>query len=275
MRLTTSDICIDEHADPVAAVRATRTASVRLAHRAVRDGHASAAVTASPLAVAVAAAGFTLQSAPGVTQPAFATFVGPAKRRAVLLDAGASKAAGADALVQLALCGAALARTVGQVPVPRIGLLDGDADFRSGRGRPVHRAGALGASLARAGFATQIPGEFVGAVPAEAIAIGGLADVLVVDGATARLLLGAARGAAIAASSVIMEADQPVDGKGGFVLGVNGVSVVARAATPDAVAQALGWAVQAVESELLDEVSASMTGLIANRRTDAGLGTSR
>lgn len=257
-----SDTCVDDLVDPVAAVRANRGASIRLAHRAVRDGTADACVTASLAPIAVAAGAFALGTLPGVTQVAFATLVGP-DRRVILLDAAASAPAGADALTQFVIEGVAMAQVILGTAVPRVGYLVRPSPTDLGR---VDWEG--------------VTWDVVGVVPAGTVALGGDADVVVTDGATATLVLAAARGGAQAATSAIMGADHPIRGdvaaslagRGGFVLGVSGVSVTAREATASAVAEAIRQAADAAKAGLVATISASMGALVARRRSAAGLG---
>ena len=258
-----SATCVDDVANPVAAVRANRGASIRLTHRAVRDGVADACVTASLAPIAVAAAVFTLGTLPGVTQAAFATLVGP-DRRVILLDAAASALAGADALTQFEIEGVAMAHAMLGIAVPRVGFLAKPSPTDLGR-------------VDWEGLAWDVVGE----VPAGTVALGGYADVVVTDGATAKLVLAAARGGAKAATSAIMGADHPIRGdvvaslagRGGFVLGVSGVSVTASETSASALAEAIRQAAAAAKAGLVATISASMAALVARRRSAAGLGS--
>ena len=287
-----SETCVDDLADPVGAVRASRIATIRLAHRSVRDAEVDACVTASAPPVAVAAASFALSSLPGVTQPSFATLVGPADHPVVLLDAGASTPRSVDAFVQLAVCGVVLARAALGITAPRVGFLDGASSQRTGDAATAFDD-AVGAILARVvGVALGSPevATWVGSTGAEAVALGssiGGCDILVTDAASARLVLGAARGGALAARSAIMSATSPVRGaddgdegqlqalfgRGGFVLGVGGISVVAAGSSADSIRGAILLAARAADGHLVANLSATMAGLVADRRAAAGFGS--
>lgn len=283
-----SATCVDDLPDPVGAVRATRNATVRLAHRSVRDGAADGCVTASAPSVAVAAATFSFGALPGVTQPSFALLVGPVHAPVVLLDAGATTQRSVDALLQLALAGPLLARAVLGIACPRVGMLEMPRAL-GGRTPTTSQADAIAAHLATAGFGSEETEVFVGSVDPETISLGsslGGCDVVISDAWSAQLALAAARGGAAAARSAIMGADgtqgdlqtgvdeqiQQLFGRGGFVLGVNGVSVVSSSPTVPSMTAAIALAARAAESTLVASIADAMAGLVASRRAEAGYG---
>ncbi len=238
--------------DPARAVRAKRDASVRVAARLVRDGQAGATVSAGSTGAAMAAALFTLGRLPGVTRPPLAVVVPASAGQVVLLDAGANPDCGPDLLAQFALAGSAYATVWLGIAEPRVGLLT--IGTESGKGDELRRA----AHDRLAG----LPVRYVGGVEGGDVVRGGAADVVVTDGFTGNVLLKA------------LEAALPGrDAQGGAVLlGVNGVAVVAHgAATAADLAAAVRTAAQAVTEGLVPRVEAALAGLVALRRTQAGL----
>jgi glycerol-3-phosphate acyltransferase PlsX len=242
--------------DPARAVRAKRDATVRVAAKLVRDGHADATVSVGNSGAALAAALFTLGRLPGVTRPAVAVVLPTPNGRVVLLDAGANPDAGPDLLAQFALTGTAYAVSLG-IERPRVGLLSIGAE--AGKGDALRReAYDLIAAL---------PVEFAGNVEGHDVALGGAADVVVTDGFTGNVLLKGIEGAHRTAGAL----DPDVYG-GAILLGVDGVAVIGHGdASPRAVAAAVGIAADAVQNALLPRLTETLTDLVARRRALAGL----
>jgi glycerol-3-phosphate acyltransferase PlsX len=237
--------------DPVRAVRSRRGASVRLAARLVRDGEADGFVSFGPPAATIAAAQFTLGRLPGVTRPALAAVLSTPGGPAVLLDTGAGPDASPDALVQHALTGVAYVRARFDSPEPAVGLLS--AGFPPGSGDPSHdEAHQL---LASVSLSAAGPVRYVGTVDVTAVLAGGVADVIVTDGFTGKVLLAAL---------------PPADVGGAALLGVDGVVVAGAGSTPEAVAAGIRSAADAVHSGLVAQLGSEMDALVARRREAAG-----
>jgi glycerol-3-phosphate acyltransferase PlsX len=271
--------------DPVRAVRAKRTSSVRVAASLVRSGEADGFVSAGSTGATVAAALFTLGRVPGMVRAGLAVVVPAASAPVVLLDAGASPDAGVDVLWQLALAGSAYAQIRLGVATPRVGLLSIGAE--AGKGDELRKQ-AYDALSRLAGI------TFVGNVEGGDVAAGGRADVVVTDGFTGNVLLKGMEGAVAMATAALASAigsdpalqeaaallrpafDQAADSidpeqqGGALLLGVNGVVVVAHGATtPRALAASIAVAADAVRSDVVARVTATMDQSVANR-TSAG-----
>jgi glycerol-3-phosphate acyltransferase PlsX len=242
--------------DPARAVRAKRDATVRVAARLVRDGHADATVSVGSSGAALAAALFTLGRLPGVTRPAVAVVVPTPNGRVVLLDAGANPDAGPDLLAQFALTGAAYAASLG-IARPRVGLLSIGAE--PGKGDEPRRAAY--------DLLAALPVDFAGNVEGHDVVLGGPADVVVTDGFTGNVLLKGIEAALSRAGAA-----DPDEHGGALLLGVNGVAVLGHgAASPRAVASAVELAADAVASGLLPRLTETLAALVARRRAAAGL----
>jgi phosphate acyltransferase len=114
---------VDMDEQPAAAVRRKRDASINVAMRLVRDGHADAIVTAGHTGAAVASAILLLHRLPGVDRPALAVQMTTAKGPFVLLDIGATTDSTGLNLAQYATMGALYAERVLGVVRPTVALL--------------------------------------------------------------------------------------------------------------------------------------------------------
>jgi glycerol-3-phosphate acyltransferase PlsX len=108
---------------PTAPARSKRNSSMSVAIRLVRDGRASAFVTAGNSGAAMVAAKLLLGAIPGVDRPALAASVPRRDHRTLIIDAGANVDCRAEHLEQFAVMGHFYAEEVMGVHRPRIGLL--------------------------------------------------------------------------------------------------------------------------------------------------------
>jgi glycerol-3-phosphate acyltransferase PlsX len=195
----------------------------------------------------------------------------------VLVDAGATVAAGPDLLVQFALAGAAYATVHLGIAEPTVGLLSIGSE--SGKGDAVRKnAATLLAELLHG-----LPVHFAGNVESAAVAVGGEVDVVVTDGFTGNVLLKGMEGTVAAVLALAADELDPAehdalarvstrlgaDSQGGAVLlGVDGVVVVGHgAASADAVAACVGAAAEAVRAGLVPRLTETMAGLLRHRRS--------
>src|SRR5687767_4491498 len=105
-------------------VRTKKDSSLVRAAEAVRDGRASAMVSAGNTGATMASALLRMGRISGVNRPAIATPIPvPGSTPTILLDAGANTECSAAWLVQFAQMGAVLARQRYGIADPRVGLL--------------------------------------------------------------------------------------------------------------------------------------------------------
>lgn len=110
--------------DPASAIRRKRDSTLVVAAEAVRDGKASAMISAGNTGATMASALLRMGRITGVQRPAIATPVPvPGSTPTVLLDAGANAEVQAAWLVQFATMGAVYSRRRFGVDNPRVGLL--------------------------------------------------------------------------------------------------------------------------------------------------------
>src|SRR3954463_3411587 len=152
-------VSIAKVADPVAAARSTKDASIVLAARAVAEGRADALVSGGSTGAALAAGLLNIKRSQGIYRPALALPIPvPGGRPPVtLLDVGANAEVRPEHLVQFAFMGAALAKTVLGVERPRVALLSNGEEATTGTPLVVEAHEQL---LARAAGSSLV--DFVG-----------------------------------------------------------------------------------------------------------------
>ncbi len=115
---------IEMHDDPANAVRRKKDSTLVRAAEAVRDGRASAMVSAGNTGATMASALLRMGRIKGVSRPAIATPIPvPGSTPTVLLDAGANAEVQPDWLVQFAQMGTVYARARFGIERPKVGLL--------------------------------------------------------------------------------------------------------------------------------------------------------
>src|SRR6187549_3041254 len=115
-------IAMDE--DAAQGVRRKKDSTLVRAAEAVRDGRASAMVSAGNTGATMASALLRMGRIKGVNRPAIATPIPiPGAGHTILLDAGANAECQAEWLLQFAQMGTVFARTRYGVERPRVGLL--------------------------------------------------------------------------------------------------------------------------------------------------------
>ena len=105
------------------ALRSKKNSSIAICVDLVKEGKASAIVSAGHTGASVASAVVKLRPLPGVERPGIATVFPTPKGRFVLIDAGANVDAKPVHLVHYAIMGEAYARCILNCPQPRIGIL--------------------------------------------------------------------------------------------------------------------------------------------------------
>jgi len=108
---------------PSQALRRKRDSSLRIAAELVRDGEASAFVSAGNTGAAMAVAMFVVGVLRGVDRPAIAAVLPNLKGHSVLLDVGANVDPKPWHLFQFAVMGHVYARDILGIERPRVGLL--------------------------------------------------------------------------------------------------------------------------------------------------------
>ncbi|MBN2463899.1 MAG: phosphate acyltransferase PlsX [Dehalococcoidia bacterium] len=164
---------------PVQAVRGKPNSSIVVGTRLVRDGLASAFISAGNTGAVVGAAFMNLARIEGVQRPALCgVFPIDTASTALLIDVGANVDCRPEFLVQFAQLGDFFAKSVLGIEAPRVGLLNGSNDRIE--------ANILAKESYELLEKTDL--NFVGSVGGQDI-LTGKADVIVTDGFTGNVVL--------------------------------------------------------------------------------------
>ena len=235
-------------AEPGASVRRMKDSSLVRAAEAVRDGRASAMVSAGNTGATMASALLRMGRISGVARPAIATLLPtPGSTPTVLLDSGANAECSPEWLVQFGQMGAVFARDRLGIERPRVALLS--IGEEPGKGSPLVKEAY--AAMTEAEF---LGAEFIGNVEGRDLLTDAV-DVIVTDGFTGNVALKTAEGAlkalmtalltamagrpeALAAAEVLTpELDSlyrefhPDTYGGAMLLGVRGVGIISHGST--------------------------------------------
>ena len=248
-------------ADAAQSVRKMKDSSMVRAAEAVRDGRASAMVSAGNTGAAMAASLLRMGRIRGVARPAIAVpIIVPGRAWPnVLLDAGANTECNPEWLVQFAQMGAVYCRDRWGVEKPRVGLLSNGEE--AGKGSP--RVKETFELLEDEAWQSQSGAVFAGNVEGRDL-LADLVDVIVTDGFTGNVALKTAEGVAKQLIGALLAAfDSSPDARrgaellapaltplydefspdsvgGAILLGVDGVSIISHgASSPTAVANAI------------------------------------
>ena len=266
VRHAPESVGMEEH--PGQAMRRKKLNSIRVALELVRDGEASAAVSAGNSGAMMVGAMMVLGCAGEVQRPAILSVLPAAKGRPVMLDAGANVDCKPLHLVQFALMGEVYSRRVLGVSKPRVAILANGEE--ESKGTALTRAAAT--ALSRSGL------RFQGYCEGRDL-LGGDVDVVVTDGFTGNVALKTMEGTAQALAGMMRDAlrrtlparlggalvKDAIDGVrrqvdwreigGAPLLGVDGVAVIAHGASDRrAVANALARPADGARASCTDEI---------------------
>ena len=163
---------------PSVALRRKRDSSLRIAAELVRDGHASAFISAGNTGAAMAIAMFVIGVLRGIDRPAIAAVLPSLKRYTVLLDVGANVAPKPWHLFQYALMGHVYARGILGVERPRVGLLS--VGEEEGKGNDLTKEAYDQLKESSLNFVGNVEGRDI---------YNGSCDVVVTDGFTGNVAL--------------------------------------------------------------------------------------
>jgi glycerol-3-phosphate acyltransferase PlsX len=267
-------------ADPGSSVRKMKDSSLVRAAEAVRDGKASAMVSAGNTGATMASALLRMGRIKGVQRPAIATPipVPGADTPTVLLDAGANSECNADWLVQFAQMGAVFAKQRFGIATPRVGLLSIGEEPTKGNPlvKETHKLLTEGTWIGETGA------QFIGNVEGRDIMTDDV-DVVVTDGFTGNValktlegslksvinsLLAAfdssdeARAAAAALWPSLMplyDSLDPENTGGAMLLGVDGVCIISHGSSSDrAMVNAVRVAADMVNADVVGHIAATV-----------------
>ena len=113
------------------ALRNKKQSSMRVAINQVKEGRASACVSAGNTGALMAISKFVLKTIPGIDRPAISTTIPAIDSHTHMLDLGANIGCTAEHLAQFATMGSILAQAVDGTGAPKVGLLNiGSEDMK-------------------------------------------------------------------------------------------------------------------------------------------------
>ena len=261
--------------DPAQGVRRKKDSTLVRAAEAVRDGKASAMVSAGNTGATMASALLRMGRVKGVNRPAIATPIPvPGHRPNILLDAGANAEVQAEWLVQFAQMGSIYARQRFGIEAPTVGLLS--IGEEPGKGDTLRKE-AFELLSAASGI------QFIGNVEGRDL-MKKTADVIVTDGFTGNVALKTLEGGLKVLFSALLEAfgsdpsykphadallpallplhaQMSPDTYGGAVLlGVDGICIISHGSSGQtAIVNACKLAAELVRSDLVGAITAAFT----------------
>jgi glycerol-3-phosphate acyltransferase PlsX len=268
---------IGMHEDPAQGVRRKKDSTLVRAAEAVRDGRASAMISAGNTGATMAAALLRMGRIRGVKRPAIATPIPvPGSTPTVLLDAGANAEVQPEWLIQFAIMGSVYARHRFEIAEPRVGLLS------------IGEEPGKGDQLRKDAFALleTAPGiRFIGNVEGRDVMSANV-DVCVTDGFTGNVVLKTLEGGMLAVIGALLgafgsephyqahadalmpallplyESLSPDTYGGAILLGVDGVCIIAHgSSSPTAIRNGIGVARDMVDHEMVGEIAGAIAAL--------------
>jgi len=197
---------------PSHAIRRAKTTSMGRAIAAVKAGQAQAALSAGNTGAMMAMAKLALRTMPGIDRPALAALLPTlGDNDLVMLDLGANTECDTQNLVQFAVMGSAYARTVMNLEMPRVKLLNIGTEALKGTDELKDAA----AMLFEADY---LPMKFTGFTEGDQISRGDV-DVVVTDGFSGNIALKTAEGTARFVTDLLRRAfTSSFRSKAGFML---------------------------------------------------------
>jgi phosphate acyltransferase len=265
---------IEMHDDAASGVRRKKDSTLVRAAEAVRDGKASAMVSAGNTGATMASALFRMGRIKGVSRPAIATPIPvPGHSPTILLDAGANAEVQPEWLVQFGQMGSVYAQQRFGIESPSVGLLS--IGEEPGKGDTLRKEAYE--------LLSQAPGiRFVGNVEGRDL-MKKTADVVVTDGFTGNVALKALEGGLKVILTALLEAFaaeehykphadallpallplyaqvSPDTYGGAMLLGVDGVCIISHGSSgSQAILNAIKLAHEMVEHGLVDEICAAV-----------------
>ena len=170
---------------PSQALRNKKDSSMRVAINLVKDGVASACVSAGNTGALMATARYVLKTLPGVDRPAIITAIPTMKGHTHMLDLGANVDSTAEHLFQFAVMGSVLTSAVDNIERPTVGLLNVGEEEIKGNERVKEAARLLSESEI----------NYIGFIEGDDI-YAGKVDVVVCDGFVGNVALKTSEGVA-------------------------------------------------------------------------------
>ncbi len=164
---------------PTVAIRKKKDSSMVVGLNMVKNGEASAFISAGNTGALLTGATVIIGRIPGVERPALGTMVPTEKGMSLLIDAGANVDAKPNYLVQFAKMGSVYVENIFGVPSPKVGLINIGVESEKGNALVKEAYGLLGESEGI---------NFAGNLEARDISLGDM-DVMVADAFVGNVVL--------------------------------------------------------------------------------------
>ncbi|MGN0917456.1 MAG: phosphate acyltransferase PlsX [Candidatus Enterousia sp.] len=184
-------------------VRHSQDTSMYMAIRDVRDGNSAAVVSAGNTGILMSLSKLALKTIDGISRPAITTMLpsGGGDSRVVVLDLGANVHCDEENLFDFAILGSVYAEVIGNMPRPKLGVLNIGEEETKGN-ETLQRLNKL-----LTAHRDQLPYDYIGFVEGNDIS-GGNVQVVVTDGFTGNIVLKTVEGTAKLIKRVLMDAVQ-------------------------------------------------------------------
>lgn len=267
----TEVIGMDDH--PASAVKKKKNSSLVVANRLVKEGSASAVISAGNTGAAMSGSLLTLGRIKGINRPAIASPMPTNTGVSVLIDAGANADCDPHNLFQFALMGSIYAEQVFGIPKPRVGLLSIGEEETKGNKLTVEAHQLI----------KQSPINFIGNIEGRDVHRGEC-DVIVCDGFVGNVVLKISEGLAGAlfgqirtaltrnlitttGALLVKSAFKSLKGRmdyteygGAPLLGLNGISMISHGrSNAKAIKNAVKTTMKAVNEDIVGKITASLT----------------
>ncbi len=267
---------VDMHDSPATVFRRKKDSSIRVANELVKNGEASAVISAGHTGAAMSTSLFVLGRIEGVERPAIATFMPTITGTSIILDMGANVDCKPNHLLQFAVMGDVYARYLLKNPNPRVGLLS------------IGEEETKGNELTKEAFKllTETSLNFIGNVEGRDV-MSGKADVIVCDGFIGNVVLKVSEAVAEAIGTFLRkDIEKSLINKLGYLLmrpafnslrhrvdyaeyggapliGINGISIISHGrssarAIKNAIRVATELAMSEVNKRIRDDIGKNM-----------------
>lgn len=181
-------------------VRHSQDTSMYMAIKDVRDGNSAAVISAGNTGILMSLSKLALKTIDGISRPAITTMLpsGGGDSRVVMLDLGANIQCDAINLFDFAVLGSVYAEKIGNMPRPKLGVLNIGEEDTKGNETLQHLNHVLSAHR------DELPYEYIGFVEGTDISAGNV-QVVVTDGFTGNVVLKTVEGTARLIKRVLMD----------------------------------------------------------------------
>jgi len=272
---------VEMHELPSKAMRGKKDSSMRVAINLVKEGVASACVSAGNTGALMAIAKFVLKTIPGIDRPAIIATLPSKSGHTYVLDLGANVDCTAEHLYQFAIMGHELVRAVEDNPAPRLGLLNvGEEEIKGNE--QVKQAAKLLSGDSHVNFIGYVEGNDL---------FSENVDIIVTDGFVGNVALKTSEGlakmigrslkmefernlytklAGLIAMPVLKAFKQQYDPRhynGASLLGLTGIVIKSHGnADRLAFANAIQIAIKEVEKSVPTRIGERLTGILSERK---------